>query len=63
MSTARIETAIARIEAAMARIDAAQSRAASAGDANVTLEAHAKLRDEVAQTIGQIDALIAELEG
>lgn len=69
---------MARITAAMARIEAARLAAASAapatpqplenekpGSARVMalVNAHEKLREEVADTIGEIDALIAELEG
>lgn len=64
---------MARINAAMARIDAARaqndSRSAENGDAQgstrimTLVNAHEKLREEVADTIGEIDALIEELEG
>ncbi len=74
MSAGRIEHAMARITAAMERIDAARpsdnSQSATppdskAGSAKVLalVNAHEKLREEVADTIGEIDALIEELEG
>jgi hypothetical protein len=77
MSAARIEQAMARINAAMERIDAARAEIDSApsapaqpeasdpaGSARVMalVNAHEKLREEVADTIGQIDTLIEELE-
>ena len=77
MSAARIEQAMARISAAMERIDTARAEIASAppsshstdagetgGSARVMalVNAHEKLREEVADTIGQIDTLIEELE-
>lgn len=77
MSAARIEQAMARISAAMERIDAARAEIATApataphtenseagGSARVMalVNAHEKLREEVADTIGQIDTLIEELE-
>jgi hypothetical protein len=77
MSAARIEQAMARITAAMARIDAARAAIETdrtpahpslsndgPGSARVMalVNAHEKLREEVADTIGQIDALIEELE-
>ena len=78
MSAQRIEQAMARINAAMARIDAAradlnatppqpdQSAAedpASSARVMALVNAHEKLREEVADTIGEIDALIEEFEG
>lgn len=78
MSAARIEQAMARISAAMERIDTARALIAAAPTPDVTPEtndgggsarvmalvnAHEKLREEVADTIGQIDNLIEELEG
>lgn len=77
MSAARIEQAMARISAAMERIDTARAEISTAPDtadqpdANETggsarvmalVNAHEKLREEVADTIGQIDNLIEELE-
>lgn len=75
MSVVRIDQAMARINAALARIDAArlQSQTAKAetassdstGSARVMalVNAHEKLREEVADTICELDALIEELEG
>ena len=77
MSAARIEQAMARITAAMERIENARASAIAAspqvsatetadtpGNARVMalVNAHEKLREEVADTIGQIDSLIEELE-
>ena len=77
MSAARIEQAMARITAAMERIDnaraqigtaPAQPEATETGDSGsnarvmALVNAHEKLREEVADTIGQIDSLIEELE-
>lgn len=77
MSAARIEQAMARISAAMGRIDAARAEialapapAAATGDAETgssarvmaLVNAHERLREEVADTIEQIDTLIEELE-
>jgi hypothetical protein len=78
MSAARIDQAMTRINAAMARIDAARLELSSASDETPTdagsepantprvmalVNAHEKLREEVADTIGEIDALIEELDG
>ncbi|UAB77014.1 hypothetical protein INR77_09180 [Erythrobacter sp. SCSIO 43205] len=79
MSAERINEAMARINAAMARIDAArldinasaklsEETAASkegAGSARVMalVNAHEKLREEVADTLSELDTLIEELEG
>ena len=79
MSAKRIDEAMARINAAMARIDAAQrdinASAQAAGDASANkdnpgsarvmalVNAHEKLREEVADTLGELDTLIEELEG
>ncbi|WP_407874087.1 hypothetical protein [Qipengyuania nanhaisediminis] len=63
---ARINAAFARIETARAHHGASSSTTANdqAGSARVTalVNAHEKLREEVADTIGEIDALIEELE-
>ncbi len=63
---------MARLNAAMARIDTARSEiqsrksepADNAGSARVMalVNAHEKLREEVAETISEIDALIEDLE-
>ena len=74
MSASRIDQAIARINAAMERMEAARLENSTPQDAAPTdkagsakvmalVNAHEKLREEVADTIGQIDALIGELEG
>lgn len=79
MSAERIDEAMARLNAAMARIDAARLELKSSaqtpgpaeqpgdqgGSARVMalVNAHEKLREEVADTIGELDSLIGELEG
>lgn len=79
MGEPRIETAMMRIEAAMARIEAARAAAAdksdtrssasdyndNAGSAKVMalVNVHEKLREEVADTIRELDSVIEELEG
>lgn len=69
MSAGRIEQAMARINAAMKRIEDARSDPANAAPAKTDssrvmalVNSHEKLREEVADTIGEIDALIAEFE-
>ena len=77
MSAARIEQAMTRISAAMERIDAARAEIEASSPASseqpetdpaasqrvlALVNAHEKLREEVADTIGQIDSLIEELE-
>ena len=72
MSASRIEQAMSRITAAMTRIDAARSEppqnpsqeAELPNSARVMalVNAHEKLREEVADTLGELDALIEELE-
>lgn len=78
MSAARIEQAMARITAAMERIEHARANmeaspqqppasepgdSASSARVMALVNAHERLREEVADTIGQIDSLIEELEG
>ena len=70
MSASRIEQAVARLDAAMERISVAQSNQSErpsdpAGSARVMalVNSHEKLREEVADTLGELDALIEELEG
>ncbi|QUL38879.1 hypothetical protein [Erythrobacter sp. JK5] len=70
MTESRIEQAMARLDAAMARIAKARTDAAGkasdpAGSARVMalVNNHEKLREEVADTLGELDALIEELEG
>ncbi|MEL6877450.1 MAG: hypothetical protein AAGL68_05060 [Pseudomonadota bacterium] len=74
MSEDRIEEAMARIELALARIDLAQSTAPTAPQQSESEEgtnsprimalvnAHEKLREEVADTLTELDGVIAELE-
>ena len=72
MSAARIEQAMARITAALERIETAHAsstkeqtqKADGQNSARVMslVNAHEKLREEVADTIGELDALIEELE-
>lgn len=63
---ARISSAMERIEAArhQAEVDAAMPENGKPGSSQVIslINAHEKLREEVADTIGQIDALIGDLE-
>lgn len=79
MSATRIDQAMTRLTAAMARIDAArldlrassndsdkpQAPVEAQGSARVMalVNAHEKLREEVADTLGELDTLIEELEG
>jgi hypothetical protein len=65
MDRDRVERALARIAAAAARIEAAANRApaapAPAGDPELARK-HAELRASVAQSLGELDALIGTLE-
>ncbi len=71
MNAGRIEGAMARINAAMKRIEVARPQYGdvtpdttdNSGSARVMalVNAHEKLREEVADTIGEIDSLIDEL--
>ncbi|MGY6551716.1 MAG: hypothetical protein ACXIT4_07440 [Erythrobacter sp.] len=74
METTRITEAIGRIEAALARIAAAPAPHRAGGDAQSgaqaesgrvieLVNAHEKLREEVADSLRDLDALIAQLEG
>lgn len=75
MSAERIDEAMARINAAMARIDAArhdlksskkpETASENPGSARVMalVNAHEKLREEVADTLSELDSVIEELEG
>ena len=70
MGESRIVSAMERIEAAMERIAAVRLSAPStdedpAASAKVAalVNSHEKLREEVADTMRELDALIAELEG
>ena len=70
MNADRIETALQRIEAAIARIHAARETAvsgetkAAAGSARVVelVNAHEKLREQVADSLRELDAVLAKLE-
>jgi hypothetical protein len=70
MNADRIESAIKRIEAAMERIDAARELSAAAGakaggsSARVVelVNAHEKLREQVAETIRELDGLLIKLD-
>ncbi len=70
MSVDRIESAIKRIEAAMERIDAVRDKAASdgakagSGSAKVVelVNAHEKLREQVAESLRELDDLLVKLE-
>ena len=69
MSESRIENALARIEAAMERIAAARASApagtqdpASSARVMALVNSHEKLREEVVDTMRELDVLIAELE-
>jgi hypothetical protein len=70
MSADRIAAALARIEAAMHRIDAAREAAAgneargSNGSARVVelVNVHEKLREQVAESLRELDDLLAQLE-
>jgi len=70
MSAERIATALARIEAAMARIDAARADATGAGGSDTggsarvveLVNVHEKLREQVAESLRELDNLLAQLE-
>lgn len=70
MKADRIATALARIEAAMARIEAARDGAGSgdaragAGAARVVelVNVHEKLREQVSESLRELDDLLARLE-
>jgi hypothetical protein len=70
MSADRIAAALARIEAAMGRIDAAREAAAGAesrpGGASARVvelvNVHEKLREQVAESLRELDHLLAQLE-
>jgi hypothetical protein len=70
MSGARIDQAIARIEAALARIDSAREANANPGSANQSegparisalVNSHEQLREEVAETLRELDQVLGEL--
>ena len=67
MTGDRTEAAVQRIEAALARIAQAADRARDAtpaGPPSVTalVERHESLRETVAQALGQLDALLEEID-
>lgn len=70
MTADRIATALARIESAMARIDAAREVATGAdgkpggGSGRVVelVNVHEKLREQVAESLRELDDLLAQLE-
>lgn len=70
MSADRIATALDRIEAALARIDAARDRVASgretadSGSARVVelVNAHERLREQVAESLRELDDLLAQID-
>lgn len=70
MSAGRIEHAVARIEAAMERIAAARENALAAasqqaaGSTRVVelVNSHEKLREQVAESLRELDDLIGKLE-
>jgi chromosome segregation ATPase len=70
MNADRIERALQRIEAAMERIDTARARALAAGgqpaggSARVVelVNSHEKLREQVAESLRELDDLISKLE-
>lgn len=70
MKADRIATALARIEAAMARIEAARD-GAGGGDARAgsgatrvveLVNVHEKLREQVSESLRELDDLLARLE-
>ena len=75
LGESRIDKALARIKAALARMDTAHKSALAAasrddssdagGSARVMelVNAHEKLREEVADSMRDLDTLIGELEG
>ncbi len=69
MTADRIASALARIETAMARIDAAREAGvearSAAGSAKVVelVNVHEKLREQVAESLRELDDLLAHLDG
>ena len=61
MTGERTETALARIDAALARINEATTRVGTHGAE--LARRHDHLRNAVAQTLRELDLLIAEQEG
>jgi hypothetical protein len=69
MTETRIASAMTRIEAALARIEAARETLASGGakspgSAKVVelVNAHEKLREQVAESLRELDGVLARLE-
>jgi hypothetical protein len=67
MTGDRTEAAVQRIEAALARIAQAADRPLAAAPSappsvSALVERHESLRETVAQALGDLDALLAELE-
>ena len=70
MGESRIDRALARINAAVSRIDTAREAAPSAASPDITqsarvmelVNAHEKLREEVSDTLRELDAVIEDLE-
>lgn len=70
MSAERIASALTRIEAAMARIDAAREgldeSEGKAGNSSARVvelvNAHEKLREQVAESLRELDTLLGQLE-
>ena len=67
MTGDRTEAAVQRIEAALARIAQAADRARAAPphmppSVSALVERHESLRETVAQALGELDALLGELE-
>ena len=63
---ARLKTALARIDAARAQNGAAPSSTSepqNSARVMALVNEHEKLREEVADTIGELDSLIEEIEG
>lgn len=67
MDDPRIAQALTRIEAALARISAAQAAGGAAHPAPAKvvelINTHERLREDVAETLRDLDALIEEIEG
>jgi hypothetical protein len=66
MTADRITAAVARIETALARIDAAREaeNKAAGGSARVVelVNVHEKLREQVAESLRELDDLLTKLE-
>jgi ribosomal protein L12E/L44/L45/RPP1/RPP2 len=67
MDHRRIDEALTRIDAALARISAARAAAGGAPEAPARvvelINTHEKLREEVTETLRDLDALIEQMEG